>query len=153
MSSPGPFAGAWTWQRDGMGEPAAVRASTEDYRVEMDVLAAFLADRCVQTPNATASVNDLYADYRGWCEATREWPLKQRQFSARMKERGFESKHTNKGNVWQGIGLRIPVTNGDAWSTNFGIPLVNSGSHEEITNFKSDPSPYVTVANGLAGGD
>ena len=39
--------GCLDWQRQGLNPPAKVRAATQAYREEMDVLAVFLTDCCV----------------------------------------------------------------------------------------------------------
>ena len=36
--------GCVTWQREGLGVPQAVKAATEDYRQEMDVLGRFIEE-------------------------------------------------------------------------------------------------------------
>ncbi len=103
--------GCLEWQEHGLGEPEAVRDATEQYREEMDTLAAFLADRCVVRPGAFVLAEDLYKSYGWWCDVAgeRQDPLK--RFVSRLSERGFErkreTKKVNKGRyIWLGIGLR-----------------------------------------------
>src|SRR3712207_8052857 len=42
--------GAVEWQREGLSEPEAVRSQTDEYQKEMDVLANFIYERCVEAP-------------------------------------------------------------------------------------------------------
>jgi len=60
--------GCLEWQAEGLGVPDEVRNATGDYQSEMDVLAAFIADCCVLTPNAQASATSLYQSYKRWCD-------------------------------------------------------------------------------------
>jgi len=98
-------AGCLAWQREGLSAPEAVTRATEDYRAEQDVLAAWLADCCAQTPAATATAAALYTSYARWCEESGERALPRRTFGQRLAERGFTQGRTPRARVWQGIGL------------------------------------------------
>jgi putative DNA primase/helicase len=97
--------GCLEWQRIGLGEPEKVRAATEGYRSEMDVLAAFIEDRCVVDPKASVGATRLYQEYVSWCEDGGEARLTQTKFGLRLKERGFP-KEKAQTVTWYGIGLR-----------------------------------------------
>lgn len=106
--------GCVEWQRDGLGEPEEVRQATAEYRAEMDVLAAFIDERCVLRENATTTARALYDAYTSWCDEYREKPEKQQSFGPRLTERGFESYKITAGpdkdrKAWRGIGLRADV--------------------------------------------
>lgn len=100
--------GCLDWQRDGLGTPAEVKAATEAYRAEMDVIAEFLAESCVMTPNAATTKAALYEAYSAWCESSGERALTMRKFGGRLRERGVEEGTTGrmKDRVWLGLGLR-----------------------------------------------
>lgn len=115
--------GCLEWQRDGLGEPEEVRQATADYRAEMDVLAAFIDERCVVHENATTTARALYDAYTSWCDEYRERPEKQRSFGLRLTERGFESYKITAGpdkdrKAWRGIGLRADDGGPDPGSGN-----------------------------------
>ena len=97
--------GCLEYQHEGLGEPEEVKAATESYRVEMDVLAAFIEDRCVVHPRASAGATPLYNTYKEWCEESGETRLTQTKFGRRLKERGFRSEKSQRV-TWYGIGLR-----------------------------------------------
>jgi len=104
-------AGCLDYQREGLGEPDEVRAATETYRAEMDVLAAFIEDRCAVNEKAEVPATRLFNAYKDWARDSDEEELKQRTFGMRLKERGFENfKYTSGPNKdrsgWRGIGLR-----------------------------------------------
>lgn len=99
--------GCLEWQRAGLGTPAEVKAATEAYRAEMDVIAEFLADSCVMTPNAEVTLGALYDAYKPWCESSGERALSKIAFGRRLKERGIEQGTSGrmKDRVWLGVGL------------------------------------------------
>ena len=82
--------GYLAWQKEGLGEPDEVRTATQEYRAEMDVLGAFLEDRCIIQPRAEAPATVLYNTYKAWCEEGGEAHETQRRFGARLRKRGFE---------------------------------------------------------------
>jgi putative DNA primase/helicase len=97
--------GCLVWRREGLGEPEKVRSATEGYRAEMDVLAAFIEERCVIGPNARAQATVLYNAYRGWCEDAGERTEAQRSFGMRLAERDFERRKSGGVFWWLGIGV------------------------------------------------
>ncbi len=113
---PGVFAwlveGCLEWQEHGLGEPDSVKAATNQYREEMDTLAAFLEDRCVVHPDAVAPATPLYKQYQLWCDDAGEKPETQKMFGMRLRDRGFENKQISRGEHkglkgWVGIGIRV----------------------------------------------
>jgi putative DNA primase/helicase len=98
--------GCLTWRCHGLGTPPEVRQATEGYRGEMDPLAGFFEECCVERPAAQTTVKALYEAYTRWCEANGERPLSKRALGSRLRERGCEQRKGAKGaRYWQGIGL------------------------------------------------
>ena len=98
--------GCLAWQKDGLGIPAEVKAATDDYRAEQDVIAAFLNDYCVLDPTAKTPIKTVYKVYTQWCEENGEKPLSQRELGAQLVERGCQRARGSKGmRIWTGIGL------------------------------------------------
>ena len=103
--------GCLEWQEHGLGEPESVRAATNQYRAEMDTLAAFIEDRCVVREGAVAPATPLYKQYQMWCDDAGEKPDTQKMFGMRLRERGFVNDKIKRGphkdrKGWFGIGLR-----------------------------------------------
>jgi putative DNA primase/helicase len=82
--------GCLMWQREGLGEPDEVKAATEAYRAQMDLLASWIEERCIVHSDAWVPFKDLYTDYSEWCVESGEKPETKRSFGNRLKERGFE---------------------------------------------------------------
>jgi putative DNA primase/helicase len=104
--------GCLAWQSDGLDAPDEVRRATGTYRAEMDVLAAFLEDRCVVREGLVAPATPLFKQYQLWCSDTGEDPGTQKMFGMRLSERGFVSKRITHGahkgqKGWRGIGLKV----------------------------------------------
>ncbi len=97
--------GCLEWQRGGLGEPEKVERATEGYRAEMDVLAAFIEERCAIHPRASIGATRLYNAYKEWSDESGENRLTQTKFGLQLKERGF-SKEKAQTVTWHGIGLR-----------------------------------------------
>lgn len=106
--------GCLAWQRHGLGVPAEVRAATEGYREEMDVVGAFLAERCVMKVGARVASGALFTAYEGWCEENGERPLSAKGLAMRLGERGLaRARGTGGTRVWSGLGLRADGRDGD----------------------------------------
>jgi phage/plasmid-associated DNA primase len=103
--------GAVEWYQHGLEEPAEVRAETDAYQKDMDVLASFIFERCVEGPGITAVSSQLFKAWEMWCWDNNEDPGTQKKFSGRLMARGYEKDqatagpHRNKM-VWHGIGIR-----------------------------------------------
>ncbi len=99
--------GCLEWQRDGLGVPSVVTAATEAYRLEMDATGRFLAESCVEGPNAKVQASLLYSTYKSWCWDGHESQLSMKKFGEAMKERGLVSRRSGpSGEVeWQGISV------------------------------------------------
>jgi putative DNA primase/helicase len=97
--------GCLAWQRDGLTLPDKVRAATSEYRHDEDRVGRFVVDRCVTGPECRVRASDLYAAFKGWCEATGERCLSQTTFGEAVNRGGFQ-RYTNNGTWYRGIMLR-----------------------------------------------
>jgi putative DNA primase/helicase len=95
--------GCKAWMTQGLNPPDKVRAATNEYRAEMDLLAQFIAECCIENENAVTSAAPLYKAYSDW--ASHDGVTKT-EFGKRLKERGFKPDRGTKGQrTWRGIGL------------------------------------------------
>lgn len=99
--------GCIRWQRERLNPPECVQAAVADYRAEMDVLGAWIKQRCItDQPTVTTKAGELYASYKNWAEAAGERPVSQRAFGLALKERGLEHGEPDRGRTtWRGIAL------------------------------------------------
>jgi putative DNA primase/helicase len=96
--------GCLDWQQRGLPEPPEVKAATAEYRAEMDVIGAFVAECCVESERFGAKAGDVYAAYGKWCQVNGEYAVNQRRFGLAMSERGVE-RYKNNGTWYRGLGL------------------------------------------------
>ncbi|HEX5269464.1 MAG TPA: phage/plasmid primase, P4 family, partial [Gemmataceae bacterium] len=81
-------AGCSMWQEEGLEPPEEVRAATEGYRAEQDVLGEFLAQCCDRQGELKVRASQLFSAYRSWCDRAAEHAVSQRRFGEAMTERG-----------------------------------------------------------------
>jgi putative DNA primase/helicase len=103
--------GCIEWQKDGLGEPEAVRKATAEYRSEMDILGAFMAECCAEGDGIVSAAKDLYAAYQKWAQDSGEDSVTQTAFGMVLSERGYARDRFTSGPYkgktrWNGIGLR-----------------------------------------------
>jgi len=105
-------AGFADWQSDHHWVAAEVRAATDDYHAEQDLLLGFIRDACEERPTAQQPKAELYEAYMCWCAANDEQPLGKTDFGNALKGRGMKSKRVGHENVatWVGIRLRAGET-------------------------------------------
>lgn len=106
--------GCLNWQKRGLGQPERVSETTEAYREEMDVLGAFLKERCVIGDNARVATGRLYSVYTKWCEDTGERPLSQQKLGGALEERNFQRFRKNNLRGWKGLQVRDMGDGSDA---------------------------------------
>ncbi len=97
--------GCLEWKAEGLNPPPEVHAATEEYRSEMDVLARFLEDCCIERHTAVTPARLLYEAYQQWCRDTGEREWSQQLLGRKLHEHGYEDDRQGQTRVWQGVGL------------------------------------------------
>jgi len=105
--------GVLAWAVDGYREylanrldpPKAVRVATDSYRVSSDALAQFVEDRCLTGSMSYARSGELWQAWGEWCRTNNEEAGNQRRFKEAMETRGYRSRKTSTGNVFDGLTL------------------------------------------------
>lgn len=95
--------GCLMWQREGLQMPAAVLKSVREYRREMDVISAFIEDKC--TLEGTVQASTLYAAYASWADSNNEYCMSNTKFSTELAKR-FEKIKGRNYNYFTGISIR-----------------------------------------------
>lgn len=99
--------GCLEWQKNGIQYPDEVRRATAEYRADSDVIGQFINDCCIQGPDASAPLKDIFAAYLVWAEANKERnDITNNSFSRRLEERGLQKKKESAGAKFYGIGLK-----------------------------------------------
>ena len=98
--------GCLEWQRDGLKVPECVKAFTEKFRADENVLAHFIEDEAVLGDHLTTQKTPMYTRYQCWAKDHGEFVMTSTEFSERMCMQFEEGKSGSKGRHWKGIGLR-----------------------------------------------
>jgi putative DNA primase/helicase len=83
------LAGLADWRKIGMDEPECVKAATDDYRIENDVLGQWIEQKCEIGPDYSANATVLYRDYKAWLTENDndKYPLSAKTFGIQLGER------------------------------------------------------------------
>ena len=137
--------GCLKWQQEGLRPPDAVKAATEEYKNEMDMLSEFLTDCCIIQGNAKVSNTKLWSEYMDWCKENGEkYPLSRRDFKKNLLKRNVVYRKSII-RFWEGIGL---IADGGGYQNSinsYNEEQSNDGPSEDVTvNEKIDyeDSPY-----------
>jgi P4 family phage/plasmid primase-like protien len=80
--------GCEAWQRDGLGKPPRrVLDATLEYRVAMDTIGEFLADRCVLAADAFVATERLFISFECWSKTCGLRPPTKQGFGRKIAER------------------------------------------------------------------
>lgn len=130
--------GCLIWQEEGLEPtPEIVSIATQDYRVENDQLADFIATKCIEDKEAKVSSTDLYKNYMFWTAEQGFLAsdiLNSNKFGRRMGDK-FERKHNREGTFYKGLRL---ITNNDPKNDE------KDPKRENVTNLKTQNSHDVT---------
>lgn len=96
--------GCLLYQKEGLKLPRAVLNEIREYRREMDVISAFIEDRCIVGAGLSVQSSVLYAAYIKWTERGNEYRMSNTKFAVEMSKR-FEKVKTKKCNYYSGIAL------------------------------------------------
>jgi putative DNA primase/helicase len=102
--------GCLDWQQHELNPPAIVREATEDYLDDEDCLGRWIKERCMLGKGEIQSSGDLFADWKHWSEANKEFTGSQKSFSMNLDGRnGIKLTRDGSGRVFRGISLRGQV--------------------------------------------
>lgn len=138
--------GAVTWaQIHSLKAPEAVLAATADYRAEMDILGAWIADCCETNPSAWTATRTLHESYAKWCEQNGESAVSVRVFARQLAERGgLEAKAGHaKERGWKGLKISV---NGIG-----GIGGIKSNISSRENDLETQPETDATDATNAPG--
>lgn len=97
--------GCLRWQRLGLRPPLAVRAATDSYLADEDVLEAWLSE-CVEiNGKGFTATKQLHGSYQAWAERSREKFYGVKRFGQLLEERGYSRERTAQANGFRGLRL------------------------------------------------
>lgn len=75
--------GYQAYRREGLQEPASIKAATKQYEKDNDVVLLFLNDRYKHDPAGFVTTDELYRTYKNWCRNSYE-PMSKNKFSREL---------------------------------------------------------------------
>lgn len=88
------------WQRDGLKEPATVRAANDEYLEAQNIISAWRDERLDIDPSDTqnwqSTASELWNDFTGWCALRKEYPGKRTAFNEKLSRCGIRVGRTNE---------------------------------------------------------
>ncbi len=108
--------GCQEWRRDGLGQPPAGEAATQEYRDEADSFGRFCEERLQVRPGSKVSAysGSLYNQYEAWCEDHGETPDSRKAVAERLRDLGCKPDKDSEGTrLWRGVEFR-PEPSGTA---------------------------------------
>jgi len=78
------------WRSGGLQDPKEVLATTEEYRLEQDILGTFLDEVCLVGPNYWDTSKNIYNAYAKWTKENNLFTLSQIKLARDLADRGFE---------------------------------------------------------------
>jgi P4 family phage/plasmid primase-like protien len=97
--------GCLEWQRVGLQAPKIVRATTEDYFAEEDLIGRWLGERCREEKDAKLTNDQLFNDWCDWCQANGEDPHAKKTFSEALANKGVKRWRTEAERGFTGLAL------------------------------------------------
>jgi putative DNA primase/helicase len=97
------------WKEEKLKTPEEIKEATAAYKDQMDVLAEFIEECCIENRQVRTTTKELYRAYKGWCEENNEKEIVKKVFGRRLEERGYKSVRFGspiQKRGWQGIELK-----------------------------------------------
>ena len=93
------------WHEHGFAEPDQVTNATAAYRADSDALGRFIDQRCLTGPNFIVRSSELFTAWSKWCAVEGIESGSNKAFTESLHNRGYDTRRTNIGAVWHGLGL------------------------------------------------
>ena len=99
--------GAAKWLTHGLETPDSVKAATENYQSESNVIRSFLDLQCIESGAASVGATELFREFDRWRQDEGQRKIKQTKFGRMLSELGYEkSRQPGTGRmIYTGIGL------------------------------------------------
>jgi putative DNA primase/helicase len=98
--------GARLWYADRLAKPPEVEAATAEWRDENDNVARFIHERCELGDYYTETASRLYASYKTWTDANKEFTLPQKKFARSVEGHGYRKSENKYGRRYHGVRLK-----------------------------------------------
>lgn len=99
--------GYQSWREIGLEEPQIVKDQRDTYRDEMDMVHAFISDKCVKSSDASVRKSELWSTFQDWVKENNEYSkMSSRKFYKEI-DKHYQVSKTKSGLRYVGIGLQF----------------------------------------------
>lgn len=102
--------GAMQWQAQGLDVPKSIQKASLAYLDDEDVLKTFLDEETTSNPGENVKTQDLYDQYRNWCQRQGIQAEKRINFAKDMMARGYQETKRSTGKVFLGLSISAILT-------------------------------------------
>jgi putative DNA primase/helicase len=78
------------WLRNGLQTPEPIKAATDAYREEQDIIGDWIREDCITGVECSERKGVLYTHYTDWAQRNGHKPLAQGRLTRRLNDRGFK---------------------------------------------------------------
>jgi putative DNA primase/helicase len=100
------IAGCRACQKSGLEQPQVVTDAVNNYRLEMDLLGAWIEEKCVVDPKQEWKSRDAYSCYSAWAVGGGYKPMSESVFSRELADK-FKREKRRDANHFVGIGRKV----------------------------------------------
>jgi putative DNA primase/helicase len=101
------------WKAGGLQPPPSVLESTQEYKLENDIIQQFFDDRLTLNPVGRVRASLLFQNFNSWQKSNGyDYQLNRIQFTRKMKEHGVKSDHGRDANYWLGYDIKADGLSG-----------------------------------------
>jgi putative DNA primase/helicase len=98
--------GVIKWKAEGLAPSSRIKAASNQYRNDCDILGEFIEDTCTIDPNAKISQSILWGQWQFWASQNGYRHGSKKTFTRRLKDRGIaDDAYQNSARAYAGIGL------------------------------------------------
>ena len=76
--------GCLSWKQEGLNPPEIVKAATQEYEHEEDIIGRFIEECCIKKDDGVISADSLFQTYKNWCEENNFEAVSQTSFGRKM---------------------------------------------------------------------
>jgi len=102
--------GALKWRSEGLVSSARIKAASNQYRNDCDIIGEFIEDNCTMTPNTKITQSALWGAWQFWAHENGYHHGSKKTFTRRLKDRGINADgYHNGARAYAGIDLKTGI--------------------------------------------
>lgn len=91
--------------KEGLKKPKCIEEATSSYRNEMDVINAWISNRCTPFSGYETKASTLFENYKAWAKDDCEWLMSNTKFGQELMKKGYKKVRRCDGFYYVGLKL------------------------------------------------